>query len=76
MGDKIWGEKMTTPKLKIIKRTKLSENFSGQILDLVSSGVYKSGDKIPTEMELVKESGVSKTTVREGMQRLAMFGIM
>jgi len=62
--------------LKSIKHTKLSEQFSRQILDLISDGVLKPGDKVPTEMELVKEVGVSRTTVREGMQRLAMLGII
>ena len=36
----------------------------------IQSGVYKPGDKLPTEPAIMVEQGVSRTVVREAMSRL------
>lgn len=69
-------KKTENSELKFIKREKLSENVARQLLELISRGILKPGEKIPTEKELIGKVGVSRTAVREGMQRLLILGII
>ncbi|MCL4516652.1 MAG: GntR family transcriptional regulator [Firmicutes bacterium] len=51
-----------------------------QIYDLlreeIESGVYLPGDRIPTESELSKNFGVSRVTVKQGIQKLVVDGLL
>lgn len=51
-------------------RTSLSHNVAGNIVDLIVSGQYRQGDKIPNEMELSQRLGVSRSTIREAIKTL------
>jgi len=42
----------------------------------VQSGVLKSGDKLPTESEIMQAYGVSRTVVREALKLLAARGLV
>ncbi len=42
----------------------------------VLHGSWQAGDKVPTEAALVRELGVSRTTVREALNRLASTGLI
>ena len=42
----------------------------------IRNGVYKPGDKLPTEPEVMAENGVSRTVVREAMSRLQASGLV
>ncbi|SDK11272.1 FadR/GntR family transcriptional regulator [Aliiruegeria lutimaris] len=42
----------------------------------ILSGIYRPGDVLPTEMELVERFGVSRASVRSGLQALAARGIV
>lgn len=42
----------------------------------IQSGSLKPGDRVPSEPELVKEFGVSRTVVREAMSRLQASGLV
>jgi GntR family transcriptional regulator len=44
------------------------------IFEKIQSGIYKVGDKLPTEMELCTEYNVSRTTVRIALEQLALEG--
>ncbi|RHW35749.1 GntR family transcriptional regulator [Neobacillus notoginsengisoli] len=44
------------------------------ISEKIQSGLYKVGDKLPTEMELCAEYNVSRTTVRLALDQLALEG--
>ena len=61
---------------KKIKGSKVSEAVANQILGLIKKGFLKPGDKLPTENELGKSFGVSRTAIREGMQRLSALDII
>lgn len=63
-------------EFKKIKESKISEAVANQILNFINKGILKTGDKLPTEMELTKSLGVSRTAVREGMQRIDMLGLI
>lgn len=42
--------------------------------DKIRGGAYKTGDKLPTEPEIMAEQGVSRTVVREALSRLQASG--
>jgi len=47
-----------------------------QILDLISQGVLKVGEKLPTEKQICEETGVSRPCVREAIVALELLGIV
>lgn len=57
-------------------RTTLAHDVAQQLLELIANGTYKVGDRLPTEKELVARLKVSRPTVREAMQRLALAGVV
>src|SRR3954451_8073734 len=46
------------------------------VRELVARGKYQAGQRLPTERELVQEIGVSRTSVRAGLQALAAKGLL
>jgi GntR family transcriptional regulator, transcriptional repressor for pyruvate dehydrogenase complex len=62
--------------MEMIKRTNLSEAVSQRLLGLISKGELKAGSKLPSESELCRALGVSRTAVREGIKALAGVGIL
>ncbi|SHM93936.1 FadR/GntR family transcriptional regulator [Mucilaginibacter sp. OK098] len=55
----------------IIKRKNLSELVADQLLDGITSGHYKSAQKLPVEKDLMKIFGVGRSTIREAIKSLA-----
>lgn len=47
-----------------------------QLLDNIKSGVWKSGEKLPSEMQLCEELNVSRGTIRAALQRLKSIGLI
>lgn len=47
-----------------------------QLLDNIKSGVWKSGDKLPSELQLCIELNVSRGTIRAALQRLISIGLV
>ena len=56
--------------------TSLSDQVFHYLLDQVTNGVWKPGEKISTEKELCQTLGVSRTSVRTGISRLTTLGIL
>jgi len=46
------------------------------VRNLIFRGKFKPGQKLPTERELVRDIGVSRTSVRAGLQTLAAKGLL
>jgi DNA-binding LacI/PurR family transcriptional regulator len=46
------------------------------VLEAIKNGGYKVGEKLPTEPELVRQLGVSRTSLREGLSGLVTEGIL
>ena len=63
---------MLTP----LKKTKLHEQISKQLVDLILSGELKAGDRLPTERELSMQLGVSRTAVREAITQMEQKGYL
>ncbi len=57
---------------------KASGNLTQQLVDqlcyLIDSGALRPGQKLPTESEIVREQGVSRTVVREAISKLQAAG--
>lgn len=47
-----------------------------KIKELITSGVYKVGDKIPTEQELAERFGIGRSSVREAIKIFQHLGIL
>ena len=61
--------------MKIKSKSKcdlLTEEIIGQIVQ----GVYRPGDKLPPENELIAAYQVSRVTVRESLKKLSAMGIV
>lgn len=60
----------------ILKRESLSKQVSDRLEQMISSGTYTVGEKIPTEPELAEMFQVSRNTVREAVQSLTWSGLL
>ncbi|QOY60562.1 GntR family transcriptional regulator [Thermophilibacter immobilis] len=56
--------------------TPLYQQIYADIKDSIESGVYKTGDRIPSEAELSKEYDVSRITVRRAIEGLCSDGFL
>lgn len=59
-----------------IRAERIAEKVAEQLRKLVADGALKAGDRLPSERELSEEMGVSRTSVREAVQRLEFEGIL
>jgi DNA-binding FadR family transcriptional regulator len=60
----------------IVRRRQLVDEVISCLHELLASGKYKEGDKIPTESKLGEMFTVSRTTVREAIKVLANTGML
>lgn len=56
--------------MKLIERISITDSVVASIKNLILSGKYQIGDKLPTEQQLCSELGVSRTSVREAVRVL------
>lgn len=65
-----------TESLRQVTRQTLSEQVAMQIVDMLSAGRWKPGEKLPSEAELCLAMGVSRSSVREALKSLAFVGLV
>lgn len=68
----LFGHKMFEP----IEQISLKDEVVRQITDLIVACELRPGDRIPSELELAKKLGISRASVREGMQILETLGLV
>ncbi|ONN71037.1 FadR/GntR family transcriptional regulator [Pseudomonas oryzihabitans] len=57
-------------------RPRRAEELTAQLAELIRSGHYRRGDKLPTELDIVQEYHFSRTVVREALLRLQAAGLV
>ncbi len=62
--------------LQIIDNSSLVDKVEANLVQLLQQQKLTVGDSIPTELELTKSLGVSRTVVREALLRLRMMGLI
>ena len=62
--------------LKKVKQKTVVDQIMDQIKELIASGEYKPGDKIPTEMELAKDFGLGRSSIREAIKIFNYLGVL
>lgn len=62
--------------MKPVVRTSVSDEIVARIVDLISRGMLKPGDRLPPERELCKQFGVGRTSLREALRSLSVMGIL
>ena len=69
--------KAPVPSLSILEPLKLrsgGEHVADRLVTAIALGEFVPGQRLPSERELAATLGVSRTTVREALQRLAALG--
>jgi len=59
-----------------ISRTNISKSIVDQVVDLIASGEYRPGQRLPSERELMETLGVGRSSIREAFQALAIMGLV
>lgn len=63
-------------QIRPIKPRRISSQVFEQIRELIYKGVFKSGQQIPTERDLAASMEVSRTSVRNAIERLVSLGLL
>ena len=50
--------------------------ISAWLKELIETGRYQKGEKLPSEIELAKMCGVNRNTLRQAISELAAFGLV
>jgi GntR family transcriptional repressor for pyruvate dehydrogenase complex len=64
------------PVFKTVKRGRLSDNVVHQIKKSIIDGVYKPGEKLPSEKYLLEMFNVSRGSLREALKSLERIGFI
>lgn len=59
-----------------IRMERVSEKVANQLKKVIRDGIFKVGDRLPSERELAEQMGVSRPSVREAIQQLEMLGMV
>ena len=63
-------------QLTPIKPKRISDQVFDQLRELIFRGEFKAGEKILTERELAEAFGVSRTSVRDAINKLVVMGLL
>ncbi|MBX8495419.1 FadR/GntR family transcriptional regulator [Pseudomonas cichorii] len=67
---------MEHPSSPTGRRSSLTQQLVAEFSRKIREGEIKSGEKLPTEQVIIRETGVSRTVVREAMSRLQAEGLV
>ena len=63
-------------KLAPIEKLTTAHKAADQIIKLILQGVWKPGDQLPSEREMVEQLSVGRSTVREALQILSTLNVV
>jgi GntR family transcriptional repressor for pyruvate dehydrogenase complex len=64
------------PLFKPIRLERISHKVANQLKKAISDGIFRVGDRLPSERELAEQMGVSRPSIREAIQQLELQGIV
>src|SRR6266568_1799093 len=62
--------------LKPVTRQTLGQQVATQLATMVTSGKWRQGERLPSEMELCKILHIGRSTLREALKSLAFVGLV
>jgi GntR family transcriptional repressor for pyruvate dehydrogenase complex len=62
--------------VKPVERKRLTQQIVDQLISLIVNGKLKTGDRLPTEHELMKQFGVGRSSLREATGALVLTGVL
>lgn len=68
--------KSTGLKIRPITKISISEEIAKQIINLISNGDLKPGQRLPSERELCEHFGASRSSLREALRCLSIVGVL
>jgi len=63
-------------KIRPIQKISIAEEIAKQIMELISNGSLRPGQRLPSERELVEHFQASRPSVREALRGLAIVGVL
>jgi GntR family transcriptional regulator, transcriptional repressor for pyruvate dehydrogenase complex len=63
-------------KIRPIRKVSIAEEIAKQIMDLISSGSLRPGQRLPSERELCEHFGASRPPLREALRGLSIVGVL
>jgi len=63
-------------KIRPVTKISISEEIAQQIMDLISRGDLKPGQRLPSERELCKNFGAGRSSLREALRCLSIMGVL
>lgn len=69
-------EPSSSPSRPRRKHRSLAQELVSELSQQISDGVFKRGEKLPTESAIMEAQGVSRTVVREAISRLQAAGLV
>ena len=57
-----------------VEKTTLSDDLTARLLQLIRSGDYQPGDRLPAIMQMAQSFGVGHLTLREALRKLEVIG--
>jgi GntR family transcriptional regulator, transcriptional repressor for pyruvate dehydrogenase complex len=62
--------------MQLSQKEKVSQMISRELLNMIETGKFPPGSKLPTEMELTSHFGVSRAPIREALSMLRAAGVI
>lgn len=59
-----------------VVRSNLADDLMQRVSQMIQSGAYEPGDRLPTINEMARRFGVGHTTLREALKKLEAFGMV
>ena len=63
-------------KIEKINRKKVWEEVADKIQALIVDGYWEQGERLPGELELASQFGISRSTLREALRQLSSIGLI
>lgn len=62
--------------IKKVKRVPISQNVTKQLIDLIMSGELATGEKLPSERELMDYFDIGRSSLREAIKAVEVLGLI